>query len=72
MDRLDRAITRLASKQTVHTVVRNLECLRGTSTLIAFGLAVEIGDWERFTGRGIGVRPHAGAHPSQGDPRQRH
>ena len=31
-------------------VVRALECLRGISTLDAFGLAVEIGDWNRFTG----------------------
>ena len=29
-------------------------CLRGVSTLTAFGLAVEIGDWTRFTGNSIG------------------
>ena len=36
-------------------VVRRLGCLRGVSTLTAFGLAVEIGDWSRFTGRSIGA-----------------
>lgn len=29
---------------------------RGISTLTAFGLAVEIGDWERFTGAHRSVR----------------
>ena len=29
-------------------------CLRGVSTLTAFALAVEIGDWQRFTGNSIG------------------
>ena len=29
--------------------------LRGVSTLTAFGLAVEIGDWDRLTGRTIGA-----------------
>ena len=28
-------------------------CLRGVSTLTAFALAVEIGDWRRFSGRGL-------------------
>jgi hypothetical protein len=36
-------------------VVRALQCLRGISTLTAFGLAVEIGDWDRFTGSTIGA-----------------
>lgn len=36
-------------------MVRSLECLRGISTLTAFGLAVEIGDWERFSGSTIGA-----------------
>jgi transposase len=35
-------------------VVRKLSCLRGVSTLTAFALAVEIGDWHRFTGNSIG------------------
>ena len=32
-----------------------LGCLRGASTLTAFGLAVEIGDWNRLDGRSIGA-----------------
>ena len=35
-------------------LVRRLGCLRGVSTLTAFGLALEIGDWSRFTGNSIG------------------
>jgi hypothetical protein len=31
-----------------------LGCLRRISTLTAFALAVEIGDWHRFTGNAIG------------------
>jgi hypothetical protein len=36
-------------------MVTRLGCLRGVSTLTAFGLAVEIGDWHRLTGRTIGA-----------------
>lgn len=36
-------------------VVGALHCLRGISTLAAFGLAVVIGDWNRFTGSTIGA-----------------
>ena len=32
-----------------------LGCLRGIATLTAFGLAAEIGDWHRLTGRSIGA-----------------
>lgn len=41
---------------------RCLGCLRGVSTLTAFGLAVEIGDWDRFTGPSIGA--YLGLAPS--------
>ncbi|MER6367228.1 transposase [Streptomyces mirabilis] len=34
-------------------VVGRLECLRGVSVLTAFGLAVKVGDWHRFTGATI-------------------
>jgi len=34
--------------------VRRLGCLRGFGTLTGFALAVEIGDWHRFTGNSIG------------------
>jgi transposase len=54
-DRLDKAITKIAYDGQYTPVVRALECLRGISTLTAFGLAVEIGDWNRFTGRTIGA-----------------
>ena len=35
-------------------MVRRLGCLRGVATLTGFALAVEIGDWHRFTGNSIG------------------
>ncbi len=54
-DRLDQAITVMAYQSEYTPVVRSLECLRGISTLTAFGLAVEIGDWNRFTGSTIGA-----------------
>jgi len=54
-DRLDEAITTMAYQSDYTPVVRSLECLRGISTLTAFGLAVEIGDWDRFTGSTIGA-----------------
>lgn len=54
-DRMDKAITAMAYGSEYTPVVRSLECLRGISTLTAFGLAVEIGDWDRFTGRTIGA-----------------
>ncbi len=52
--RLDTAITEMAGDSEFTPVVRRLACLRGVSTLTAFGLAVEIGDWRRFTGNTIG------------------
>lgn len=53
-DRLDTAIEQMAGDSEFTAVVRRLSCLRGVSTLTAFGLAVEIGDWHRFTGNTIG------------------
>jgi transposase len=53
-DRLDKTITEMAGDSEFTGVVRRLACLRGVSTLTAFGLAVEIGDWSRFTGNSIG------------------
>jgi transposase len=40
-----------------------LGCLRGISTLTAFGLAVEVGDWHRFIGATIGS--YLGLVPSE-------
>ncbi len=54
-DRLDTAITTMAHDSEFTAVVRRLGCLRGVATLTAFALAVEIGDWSRFSGRSIGA-----------------
>ena len=54
-DRLDAAINTMAADSAFTPVVTRLGCLRGISTLTAFGLAVEIGDWDRLTGRSIGA-----------------
>ena len=53
-DRLDVAIEELAAASEFTPVVRRLGCLRGIGTLTGFALAVEIGDWNRFTGNTIG------------------
>jgi transposase len=53
-DRLDTAIAEMAADSESTQLVRRLGCLRGVSTLTAFALAVEIGDWHRFTGATIG------------------
>lgn len=53
-DRLDAAITAMAADGEFTPTVHRLGCLRGVSTLTAFALAVEIGDWHRFTGNTIG------------------
>ena len=52
--RLDTAIEAVAAESEFTPVVRRLACLRGVSTLTGFALAVEIGDWDRFTGNTIG------------------
>jgi transposase len=54
-DRLDVAIAGMAADSMFTPVVNRLGCLRGVSTLTAFGLAVEIGDWQRLSGRSIGA-----------------
>jgi len=53
-DRLDEAIEQMAADSEFTAIVRRLGCLRGIGTLTAFGLAVEIGDWHRYTGNTIG------------------
>jgi transposase len=52
-DRLDAAIVAMAAHSSYTPIVHQLGCLRGISTLTGFGLAVEIGDWHRFTGSTI-------------------
>jgi transposase len=54
-DRLDQAITEMAQHSDYTDLVHRLGCLRGIPTLTGFGLAVEIGDWHRFTGSTIGA-----------------
>ena len=53
-DRLDVAINEMAADSEFTAMVHRLGCLRGVSTLTGFALAVEIGDWHRFTGNSIG------------------
>jgi transposase len=53
-DRLDAAITVMAADSEFTPVVHRLGCLRGIATLTGFALAVEVGDWHRFTGNSIG------------------
>ena len=72
-ERLDKAIAEMAADSVFTPVVTRLGCLRGVSTLTAFGLAVEIGDWNRLTGRSIGAyvglvptENSSGAQRSQG------
>ncbi|WP_422656580.1 IS110 family transposase [Mycobacterium sp.] len=62
-ERLDTAIAEMAADSSFTPVVTRLGCLRGVSTLTAFGLAVEIGDWSRLTGRSIGA--YLGLVPSE-------
>jgi transposase len=62
-DRLDAAIEAMTAESEFTPIVRRLFCLRGFSTLTAFALAVEIGDWDRFTGATIGT--YLGLVPSK-------
>ena len=54
-DRLDAAIGELAATPAWAPVVARLGCLGGIGVLTSFGLVVEIGDWQRFTGAWIGA-----------------
>jgi transposase len=62
-DRLDAAIEEMAADSEFTAVTRRLCCLRGISTLTGFGLAVEVGDWDRLTGASIG--PYLGLVPTE-------
>jgi transposase len=53
-DRLDAEIEAMAADSEFTPLVRRLGCLRGIATLTGFALAVELGDWHRFTGHSIG------------------
>jgi hypothetical protein len=54
-DRLDLAIAELAATSPWAPLVSRFGCLRGVGVLTGFGLAVEVGDWHRFTGATIGA-----------------
>jgi transposase len=62
-DTLDKAIAELAAKPPYVDVVERLVCLRGVSTLTAFALTVELGDWHRFRPSSLG--PFLGLTPSE-------
>ncbi len=47
-------------------MMHRLACLRGISTLTAFASAVDIGDWNRFSGASIGA--YLGLVPSEHAP----
>jgi len=56
-DDLALAIQRSAVNSEYAPITNRLPCLRGISTLTAFSLAVQIGDWTRLGGRTIGSCP---------------
>ena len=62
-DALDAAIAELAATAPYVDVVDRLVCLRGVSTLTAFALTVELGDWTRFRPESLG--PFLGLTPSE-------
>ncbi|GEK81690.1 IS110 family RNA-guided transposase [Agrococcus baldri] len=62
-DRLDAVIAAMAADSPFTELTNRLACLRGISTLTAFALAVEIGDWHRFTGATIAA--YLGLVPSE-------
>ena len=62
-DRLDEAIDATAALPLWAPMVGRLGAIRGVATLTGLGLAVEIGDWTRFTGASIGA--YLGLVPSE-------
>jgi transposase len=62
-DTLDVAIAELAAEPPFAEAVARLCCLRGVSTLTAFALTVELGDWTRFRPQALG--PFLGLTPSE-------
>lgn len=63
-DRLDAEIARRAAAPDLAGVVSRLSALRGVSTLTAFGLAVEVGDFSRFASPRQ-LMPYLGLTPSE-------
>ncbi|MFT8395134.1 transposase [Propionibacterium sp.] len=54
-DRLDEWISQITADSSWTLIIRRLGWLRGISDLTGLGLAVEIGDWNRFTGNSLGA-----------------
>ncbi len=69
-DRLDQQITQMAAEPRWAACVARLCCLRGVSTLTAFALCVEIGDWRRLSGASIGA--YLGLVPAESQSGTRH
>ncbi|UNK45758.1 IS110 family transposase [Arthrobacter sulfonylureivorans] len=63
LKRIDKQLMATASRCRYAPVINALMCLRGIQVTTAFGLAVEIGDWTRFTGSSIGS--YLGLVPSE-------
>ena len=61
--RIDQQVAATAAACPYTAVINALMCLRGIQLTTAFGLAVEIGDWTRFTGSSIGS--YLGLVPSE-------
>jgi transposase len=63
LKRLEVQITEQIEDCEYREVINALMCFRGIAVTTAFGLAVEIGDWTRFTGSSIGS--YVGLVPSE-------
>ena len=63
LKRIDQRVAEIAKDCQYAPVINALMCLRGIEVTTGFGLAVEIGDWTRFTGASIGS--YVGLVPSE-------
>jgi transposase len=63
LKRIDQRVAAVAKDCEYTPVIDALMCLRGIQVTTGFGLAVEIGDWTRFTGATIGS--YVGLVPSE-------
>ncbi|MCG2621238.1 IS110 family transposase [Arthrobacter sp. I2-34] len=63
LKRIDQRVAATAGNCEYTPVIDALMCLRGVDITTGFGLAVEIGDWTRFTGSSIGS--YLGLVPSE-------
>lgn len=63
LKRIDQRVAAVAKDCGYTPIIDALMCLRGIEVTAGFGLAVEIGDWTRFTGSSIGS--YLGLVPSE-------